>query len=107
MRFKCRSLAYMIAMENLYLENPIGIITFDTYITRIVPLYRSADTHPFIGQQIPSLTWKCGSHFFSFKLLVLVGYMMTLKNLTDARVASSSILKLRLLPKWQLNIWFG
>ena len=62
MRFKCHSLAYMIAMENLYLENPIGI-TFDIYITRKVPLYRAADTHPFIGQQIPSLTWKCGSQF--------------------------------------------
>ena len=56
-----------------------------------------------IVQQIPSLTWKWGSNFFS--LLILVVYMFSLKNLADASLALLSILiKSRRRPKWQQNI---
>ena len=57
-------------------------------------------------QQIPSLTWKWGSNFFS--LLILVGYMLPLENLADATLASWSISrKSRWRSKWQLVIGFG
>ena len=56
--------------------------------------------------QISSLTRKCRSNFFSW--LILAAYMLPLKNLTDATLASLSILrKTRWRPIWRLNIWAG